>query len=188
MNWKNYLIAVILICIIILAVAFVFLNATFYQLQLKILELENQFKKLESKMPKKNYASIPSEAFLPLTNTQTYDKGAGYLKGLGIFFATVQLPDGINITKMSVLVTDESNTGYVYVSLSEHNLTRGVYGVIAEASTSVADAPGRVWLIDDTVYHVIDNKNCAYGVHIYLSENSYSLYVMGVVLEYEYIS
>ncbi|MEM3788915.1 MAG: hypothetical protein QXN95_03505, partial [Candidatus Bathyarchaeia archaeon] len=139
MDWKNYLIAVTLIGIIILAVAFAFVNgeltnlrsnlstlqADATTLEMDINNMNATLYQLQLRIPKKNYASIPSEAFLPLTNTQTYDKGAGYLVGLGVFFATVQLPDKINITKMSALVTDASNTGYVYVSLSEHNLTRG---------------------------------------------------------------
>jgi hypothetical protein len=196
---RNYLIVACLIGVIALAVALVTVNGELTNLRSNVSALqadltsalENHVNELESiietRTPKKGYLSISSSAFVPTTSTQTYEKGYSYLKGSGIFYTMIQLPDGVNLTRMKVLVMDASTSGYIYASLNEHNLTALVSGTIVDASTTPEESPEFVWLIANTSYKV-DNKNCVYDMHIYISEDTYSLYIMGVILEYEYLS
>jgi hypothetical protein len=169
------------------------LNASVATLNLEIDELRAYLTELESTMeariPKKGYISISPAAFSPQSNTQTYYKYESYLRGNGAFWASLQLPDGVTITNITVRLYDSSTSGKICVYLFGYNLTKGTSLTIPMASIETTNswAPGDIILYDDTIADAkIDNKNCVYGIEVFFSFDDISLFIRGITVEYEY--
>jgi hypothetical protein len=128
-------------------------------------------------------------AFTPQSDTQTYYKYTAYLKGNGGFYAPLQLPDGVTITKITVALHDSSTSGKICVYLFGYNLTKREPLTIPMASIETTNswAPGDIILYDDTIADAkIDNKNCVYSIEVFFSFDDISLYIQGIRVEYEY--
>ena len=157
-------------------------------LNASLAELRSRIEALEARIPKKGYISISTAAFTLGADTQTFLKGGEGLWGEGAFYASLQLPDGVIITNMTVLLTDNVDTPWIRVSLRGYNIT-GRYGLgdMASISTVGVGAPGTVILYDDTIANnKIDNRNCEYYLYAILSDYNVHLYLQGIILEYEY--
>jgi len=158
-------------------------------LNTSLTELQSRMEALEARMPKEGCISISPAAFTPELDTQTYHKNSGFLRGQGSFYTGVQLPNGATVTRITVLLEDVTNSGWVGVYLMGYNITIDYPLTIPMASvaTSELGAPGEVMLYDDTISDaIIDNRNCEYTLWAYFSKDDSSLFIRGVVLEYEY--
>lgn len=171
------------------------LNATNLELQSRVdllnaslFELQSKMEALETRIPKKGYISISTAAFTPAGNLGTFLKSGSYLKGEGGYYASVQLPDGVIVTNMSVGLYDSIDDPYIDVYLEAYNITwKCSLGDMASISTLGQGMPGDVLLHDDTISNaIIDNRNCEYNLYAYLSSNDNHLNLKGILLQYEY--
>ena len=169
------------------------LDASLAELNVEVDELRAYLMGLEStveaRIPKKGYVSISPAAFTPESNTETYYKYWSYLRGSGSFWASLQLPDGVTITNITVSLYDSSSSGAICVYLFGYNLTnrRSLTIPMASMETTASWAPGDIILYDDTIADAkIDNRNCVYGIEVYFSFDDISLYIRGITIEYEY--
>jgi len=154
-----------------------------------LLELQSRLEALETRVPKKSNISISATAFIPQDNLETYSV-TNYLIGAGFFYAAIQFPHEVNITKMTAYITDSVTIGYLTVTLTGMNLTNWVsLGNMAIVQTEWSGAVGKAALSTTSIANArVDNDNCAYTIRLYLSSQNDNLNLYGVVIEYEYLA
>jgi hypothetical protein len=140
--------------------------------------------------PREHVTSVSSEAFFPLSNVN-YINGAGqggaYLPaGAGsIMAAAVQLPDGATVTKFRAYFYDNSSKD-LDISLSYQVLMGGLYGEMANVTTSGATTDYRYLETTNITNPVINNIENGYLIWLYplTTWDDWNLRVKGASIYY----
>jgi uncharacterized coiled-coil protein SlyX len=148
-------------------------------LNASLIELQSKVNALETRMPKKDFTSISPMAFLPW---DAYQRTMTYIELLGVdYYAFVQLPHGVILTKMIVALHDENDYRSLNVTLYRRNQ------IMAQVSSGSGNG-GDLVVYDDTIdYATVDCQNYTYCIEISTdSHDQPGIGLYWVVLEYEY--
>ena len=101
-------------------------------LNASLLSLES---KLETRVPKKGYINLSPTAFTSNHDAQGYLKTPSAFQGDWIFYAAVQLPNGVTVKNLTAKLLDASNTGLVNAKL--HRTAMYITHLVTEPTPSM---------------------------------------------------
>jgi len=148
--------------------------------------LQSRVEALEVRVPRKGYISVSPVAFMPVYGTAMYLKSLEAIYG-GVLFAPVQLPNGAIITNVTAKFFDGSYHA-IWLSLwrtalADSNSQEMVFLYTGHEEWS----SGSIVLYEDTIEHAeVDNQNYMYALEAEFSTYTPDLYLMWVLIEYEY--
>lgn len=154
-----------------------------------LLELQSRVNALEGRYPTGwGVILIPPVDFTPGASGTIYSVSWDMAYCSPTLYAYLQLPNGINITRMVAKIYDGKTGGFSTINLRlyryapiDHTLQE--MGLIGSSDPG---APGYVVISDYTIaYSVIDNNNYAYFLDLYMSVGDSNLYLSWVALEYQ---
>jgi hypothetical protein len=132
------------------------------------------------------YISVPAAAFRPSVDSFQFSNGGGNLfSNYGAnYYASVNLPHGSTVTKVTFYYDDDTASGDVTMTLYHHSLSVDLVYNMAEI-TSTDGGYGSDY--DDTINDaVVDNTANTYYLHASFGATGSDLKVKAVLIEYEF--
>ena len=129
------------------------------------------------------YFSVPAAAFEPWLYTTEYDNYGHYCRGAGSFVAPVYIPNTATVTKLDFYWSDESASKDAQLYLIRYELGDLAFDFMAEVESFGNSGSGIT--TDYTIdYPIIDNKLYCYYLRLNMWDESYSIQMRNVNIEY----